>query len=89
MAGISSLQGSHQLAQKLTKTTLPLVLLREKGLPSISVPSILGAVCPTSIPANAVLDIKPVNTIKLVKQHEKKDLRIRQVFHENLSKELQ
>ena len=77
MAGISSLHGSHQLAQKLTKTTLPLVLLREKGLPSTSVPSILGAVCPTSIPAIAVLDIKLVKSNRLVRQQEKKDLRIR------------
>jgi len=77
MAGISSLQGSHQLAQKLTKITLPLVLLREKGLPSISVPSILGAVCPTSIPANAELDIKLVKNIRVARQQEKKDLCIR------------
>ena len=54
MIGISSLQGSHQLAQKLTKTTLPLLALKLNGFPLTRWPSILGAACPTSSAAIAI-----------------------------------
>ncbi len=69
MMGISSLQGSHQLAQKLIKTTLPLLVFSEKAWPSKRVPSILGATCPTSTPAITVLHKQAVSRIERRKRY--------------------
>ena len=62
IAGISSLQGSHQLAQKFTSKTFPRLLLSEKGLPSMRVPSILGADCPSSMLAKTGLHVSKIIT---------------------------
>src|ERR1700690_1135068 len=53
--GISIRQGSHQVAQKFTKTTLPLRSARETSLPSTSFSLISGAGLPTTLPAALTL----------------------------------
>src|SRR3990172_1450086 len=61
-AGISSRQGGHQLAQKLTTTTFPCRSDRRIGLPSRSSSSKSGAASPTIACESANGDCDQLNT---------------------------
>src|SRR5258705_12851573 len=60
--GISTWQGSHQVAQKLTRTTLPLYWERETSLPSRSLRVISGTGLPAALGLPAELPAATLTT---------------------------
>src|SRR5437868_14354630 len=60
--GISTWQGSHQVAQKLTRTTLPLYWERARSLPSRSLRVTSGAGLPAALGLLAELPAATLTT---------------------------